>query len=667
MGENGGVFSSSALIPHFSFFAHNSSFLIFLFFILFVSIYKEILKQYWGYDDFRGIQEDIIRSVGEGRDTLGLMPTGGGKSITFQVPALASDGLCLVITPLIALMKDQVQNLRKRGIKALTIHSGMSRSEAIVALENCIFGNYKFLYVSPERIDTEIFRIKLRRMKVSLITVDESHCISQWGYDFRPSYLKIARIRELLPGVPVLALTATATPEVVKDIQHQLNFRQENVFRMSFERRNLAYIVRRTEDKNAELLHILRRVPGSAIVYVRNRRRTKEVAELLNNEHITASFYHAGLDDVTKDLRQHRWQEEKDRVIVATNAFGMGIDKPNVRLVVHLDLPDSIEAYFQEAGRAGRDGQKAYAVVLYAASDRATLHRRIPETYPDKEYIRQVYEKLQFYYQMAMGDGIGCMREFNIEDFCRKFKLFPVPVDSALKILTQAGYLQYTDEQDNASRLLFTLQRDELYKLREQDDKTELLVRTLLRSYTGLFTDYAFINEDSLATRTGLNRRQVYEILMRLSKQHILKYIPRKKTPYIIYTRERLDVDEIILPPSIYDERKQQYEKRINAMLDYVDDEIACRSRKLLRYFGEKNEHECGQCDICLGRKHGKKEYSEQSLRSELLELLSGETLTPADVAARFNVEREVLANVLRQLLDDGEIVAINGMLQLKK
>lgn len=632
-----------------------------------MSIYKEILKQYWGYDDFRGIQEDIIRSVGEGRDTLGLMPTGGGKSITFQVPALASDGLCLVITPLIALMKDQVQNLRKRGIKALTIHSGMSRSEAIVALENCIFGNYKFLYVSPERIDTEIFRIKLRRMKVSLITVDESHCISQWGYDFRPSYLKIARIRELLPGVPVLALTATATPEVVKDIQHQLNFRQENVFRMSFERRNLAYIVRRTEDKNAELLHILRRVPGSAIVYVRNRRRTKEVAELLNNEHITASFYHAGLDDVTKDLRQHRWQEEKDRVIVATNAFGMGIDKPNVRLVVHLDLPDSIEAYFQEAGRAGRDGQKAYAVVLYAASDRATLHRRIPETYPDKEYIRQVYEKLQFYYQMAMGDGIGCMREFNIEDFCRKFKLFPVPVDSALKILTQAGYLQYTDEQDNASRLLFTLQRDELYKLREQDDKTELLVRTLLRSYTGLFTDYAFINEDSLATRTGLNRRQVYEILMRLSKQHILKYIPRKKTPYIIYTRERLDVDEIILPPSIYDERKQQYEKRINAMLDYVDDEIACRSRKLLRYFGEKNEHECGQCDVCLGRKHGKKEYSEQSLRSELLELLSGETLTPADVAARFNVEREVLVNVLRQLLDDGEIVAINGMLQLKK
>lgn len=667
MGENDGVFCLSALIPHFSFFTHNSSFLIFLFFILFVSIYKEILKQYWGYDDFRGIQEDIIRSVGEGRDTLGLMPTGGGKSITFQVPALASDGLCLVITPLIALMKDQVQNLRKRGIKALTIHSGMSRSEAIVALENCIFGNYKFLYVSPERIDTEIFRIKLRRMKVSLITVDESHCISQWGYDFRPSYLKIARIRELLPGVPVLALTATATPEVVKDIQHQLNFRQENVFRMSFERRNLAYIVRRTEDKNAELLHILRRVPGSAIVYVRNRRRTKEVAELLNNEHITASFYHAGLDDVTKDLRQHRWQEEKDRVIVATNAFGMGIDKSNVRLVVHLDLPDSIEAYFQEAGRAGRDGQKAYAVVLYAASDRATLHRRIPETYPDKEYIRQVYEKLQFYYQMAMGDGIGCMREFNIEDFCRKFKLFPVPVDSALKILTQAGYLQYTDEQDNASRLLFTLQRDELYKLREQDDKTELLVRTLLRSYTGLFTDYAFINEDSLATRTGLNRRQVYEILMRLSKQHILKYIPRKKTPYIIYTRERLDVDEIILPPSIYDERKQQYEKRINAMLDYVDDEIACRSRKLLRYFGEKNEHECGQCDVCLGRKHGKKEYSEQSLRSELLELLSGETLTPADVAARFNVEREVLANVLRQLLDDGEIVAINGMLQLKK
>ena len=441
----------------------------------------QLLKQYWGYDSFRGIQEEIINSISENKDTLGLMPTGGGKSITFQVPALAKDGLCLVITPLIALMKDQVQNLRKRGIKALSIYSGMSRQDIITTLENCIFGNYKFLYISPERLDTEIFRTKLRKMKVSMITVDESHCISQWGYDFRPAYLKIAEIRELLPDVPILALTATATPEVVKDIQARLHFRRENVFRMSFERSNLAYIVRKTDNKTGELLHILRSMPGSAIVYVRNRRRTKEITELLNNEDITADFYHAGLDDATKDIRQHRWQSGGSRVMVATNAFGMGIDKPDVRIVIHMDLPDSIEAYFQEAGRAGRDGQKAYAVILYAKADKTTLHKRIPDTFPEKEYIKDVYEHLQYYYQMAMGDGLDCVREFNIEDFCRKFKYFPVPVDSALKILTQAGYLEYTGEQDNTSRLLFTIQRDELYRLREMGDDMDKLIQTVLR------------------------------------------------------------------------------------------------------------------------------------------------------------------------------------------
>ena len=452
--------------------------------------YLAILKQYWGYDSFRGIQEDIIRSIGEGHDTLGLMPTGGGKSITFQVPALAMDGLCLVVTPLIALMKDQVQHLRQRGIKALAIYAGMNREEIVTTLENCIFGNYKFLYISPERLDTELFRTKLRRMKVSMITVDESHCISQWGYDFRPAYLKIAEIRDLLPGVPVLALTATATPEVVKDIQTQLHFSKGNVFRMSFERQNLAYVVRRTENKADELLHILNRQPGSAIVYVRNRRRTKEIASLLQEAGIQADFYHAGLDDATRDIRQQRWQRGESRVIVATNAFGMGIDKPDVRLVIHMDLPDSIEAYFQEAGRAGRDGEKAYAVILYAKSDRTTLLKRIPDNFPQKDYIKDVYEHLQYYYQMAMGDGQGCVKEFDIEDFCRKFKYFPVPVDSALRILTRAGYLEYTDEQDNASRLLFTLRRDELYKLKEMGDELDLLIQTVLRSYTGPLTHY---------------------------------------------------------------------------------------------------------------------------------------------------------------------------------
>ena len=453
--------------------------------------YQAILKQYWGYDSFRGIQEDIIRSIGEGRDTLGLMPTGGGKSVTFQVPALAQEGMCLVITPLIALMKDQVQNLKRRGIKALAVYSGMSRQDIITTLENAIFGNYKFLYISPERLDTEIFRIKLSRMKISLITVDESHCISQWGYDFRPAYLKIAEVRRLLPGVPVLALTATATPEVVKDIQQRLEFREENVFRMSFERTNLAYVVRQTENKASELLHILQRMEGSAILYVRNRRRTKEVTEWLQQQGITADFYHAGLDDAVKDIRQQRWQKGESRVMVATNAFGMGIDKPDVRLVIHLDLPDSIEAYFQEAGRAGRDGQKAYAIILYAQSDSTTLRKRIPDNFPEKDYIRDVYEHLQYYYEMAMGDGLGCVREFDIEDFCRKFKYFPVPVDSALKILTQAGYLEYTDEQDNASRLLFSVGREELYRLRELGEDMDRLIQAALRSYTGLFTDYA--------------------------------------------------------------------------------------------------------------------------------------------------------------------------------
>ena len=519
--------------------------------------YQEILKQYWGYDSFRDLQEEIITSIGEGKDTLGLMPTGGGKSITFQVPALAQEGICIVITPLIALMKDQVQNLRKRGIKALAVYSGMTRQEILTALENCIFGDYKFLYISPERLDTDIFRTKLRSMKVSMITVDESHCISQWGYDFRPAYLKIAEIRALLPGIPVLALTATATPEVVKDIQARLDFREENVFRMSFERKNLAYMVRQTDNKTQELLHILRKVPGSAIIYVRNRRRTKEITELLVNEDITADFYHAGLDNAVKDLRQKRWQSGEVRVMVATNAFGMGIDKPDVRIVLHLDLPDSLEAYFQEAGRAGRDGEKAYAVILYTKTDRTTLHRRVVDTFPDKEYILNVYEHLQYYYQMAMGDGFQCVREFNLEEFCRKFKYFPVPVDSALKILTQAGYLEYTDEQDNASRILFTIRRDELYKLREMGTEAEALIQMILRSYTGVFTDYAYISEATLSVRTGLTREQIYTYWSRLpnvaswiifrTKRLLILYIRANGRNFVLCTSPLLSTKSVKL------------------------------------------------------------------------------------------------------------------------
>lgn len=627
--------------------------------------YRKILKQYWGYDNFRGIQEDIIHSIGEGRDTLGLMPTGGGKSITFQVPALAQEGLCLVITPLIALMKDQVRNLRERGIKATAIYSGMTREEIVIALENCIFGNYKFLYVSPERLDTEIFQIKLRSMHVSLITVDESHCISQWGYDFRPAYLKIADIRQLLPGVPVIALTATATPEVVSDIQQRLQFRQENVFRMSFERKNLAYVVRHTEDKESELLHILQRVDGSGIVYTRNRKKTKEISLFLNRNHITATFYHAGLNDETKDSRQKAWLKGEFRVMVATNAFGMGIDKPDVRVVIHADVPDSPEAYFQEAGRAGRDGMKAYAVLLFCARDKITLKQRVSDTFPEKSYIRKIYEDINFYYQMAMGDGRGCTFAFNIDEFCRNFKHFPVQTDSALKILTRAGYLEYTDEQDNASRIMFTITKEELYRIREQSEDTEKLLRILLRSYTGLFTDYAYISEDNLSTRSGLSKQQIYETLLSLSRQHILHYIPAKKTPYIIYTRERQETERIYLSKEVYEDRKESYVQRINAMIEYAESENRCRSRMLLRYFGEKNEHNCGQCDVCLQQhQSGLKSGEFESISQQLQALLKENPLSLQEIKDKMQVPENHLMKVVSYLVSEEIIRQENGYLK---
>lgn len=626
--------------------------------------YRSILKQYWNYDAFRGIQEDIIESIGSGRDTLGLMPTGGGKSITFQVPALAQPGLCLVVTPLIALMKDQVHNLRMRGIKATAVYAGMTRQEIIIALENCIFGDYKFLYISPERLSTELFQQKLRKMNISFITVDEAHCISQWGYDFRPAYLKIAEIRNLLPNAPVLALTATATPAVVDDIQARLAFKQTNVFRMSFERKNLAYVVRACEEKESQLYKILRNVPGSAIVYTRNRKRTKEIAEKLTEEGFSATFYHAGLNNVLKDKRQTEWQKGDCRVMVATNAFGMGIDKPDVRLVIHMDLPDSPEAYFQEAGRAGRDGQKAYAVILCSKADQTNLKRRITDTFPEKEYIRDVYENLNYYYQMAMGDGQGCVYDFDLEEFCRRFHYFPVPADSALTILTQAGYIEYTEEQDNASRLIFTIRRDELYRLHEGDEVQERIVQTILRSYTGVFSDYTYINEETIGLRSNLTRAQVYEQLQALSRRRVIDYIPHKKTPFIVYTRERVDAKHLSIPLAVYEERRQRYTDRIQAMLNYVSTEGACRSRQLLNYFGEKTNHDCNQCDVCLNNRKKKiNDHDFDALCKQIYTILQKGSITPHALMEQSSLPQERLDTLLSHLvheeiiyLKDGEI-----------
>ncbi|WP_315340566.1 ATP-dependent DNA helicase RecQ [Hoylesella oralis] len=562
--------------------------------------YLSILQQYWGYRDFRGIQREIIESIGSARDTLGLMPTGGGKSITFQVPALAKEGVCIVITPLIALMKDQVQHLRDKGISATAIHAGMSRKEIVVALENCIFGGIKLLYVSPERIGSDLFRNKLRRMKVSFITVDEAHCISQWGYDFRPSYLHVADIRRLLPHVPILALTATATPQVVEDIQDKLNFEHRNVFRMSFERKNLAYVVRNTTDKYGELIHILSSVQGSAIVYVRSRKRSKEISEMLNKHQIPSTFYHAGLEYSQKDERQKDWQQDRIRVIVATNAFGMGIDKPEVRLVVHFDCPDSLEAYFQEAGRAGRDGNRSYAVLLYNNSDQRKLHKRITDTFPEKEFIKQIYEHLAYFYQIGLGSGSGHIFSFDIDKFCRTYKHFPIQTDSALKILERAGYLDYETDPDASARLMFMLNRDELYKLESTTAHEELVITALLRNYGGLFTDYVYIDEGLIAQQTGLNQQQVYLLLKGLSQRRILHFIPQRKTPYITYTQRREEMNRIIIPKEVYEMRKEQYVLRIQSMIHYAENNDVCRSRQLIRYFGEEKSEDCMLCDVCL-------------------------------------------------------------------
>lgn len=617
--------------------------------------YRQILQQYWHYDDFRGIQREIIESISAGKDTLGLMPTGGGKSITFQVPALAKEGTCIVITPLIALMKDQVQHLRAKGIKAAAIYSGMKRAEILKTLDNCIFGGVKLLYVSPERLASELFLTKLRHMKVSFITVDEAHCISQWGYDFRPAYLNIASIRKIKPEAPVLALTATATLAVIDDIQEKLAFKAKNVFRMSFERKNLAYVVRKAEDKPAELIHIIRHVPGSAIVYVRSRSRCKDIAEALNKEGITATFYHAGLEHTLRDQRQKEWQNDEKRVMVATNAFGMGIDKPDVRTVVHFDCPDSIEAYFQEAGRAGRDGKKAYAVLLWNGNDIGKLNRRVDENFPAKDYINNVYQSLAFYYEVGLGSGSGHTFAFDIGKFCATYHFFPVPVDSALHLLENAGYLHYETDPDSAARVHVLLTRNELYKLDELSEAEEAVMTALLRCYGGLFTDYQYIDEVLVATQAKVSQNECYHLLKALSKKSIINFIPQRKTPYITYLRDREDT--VYLPKSVYEERKEQYINRISAFITYATNDTICRSRQLLAYFGEEMSEDCGHCDVCIDARHHTPTADDDAVK-KILQLLSDKGVHTLKEVYQIDAGTTALDRALRFLISEEKVKA---------
>ena len=631
-----------------------------------MSNYQQILKQYWGYDDFRGIQLEIIESVGAGHDTLGLMPTGGGKSITFQVPALAMEGVCIVITPLIALMKDQVHHLRQRGIMAAAVYSGMQRDDILRVLENCILGNTKLLYVSPERLGSELFQTKLKHMQVSFITVDEAHCISQWGYDFRPSYLQIADIRRICPDVPVLALTATATPKVVEDICERLSIdewqrEKFNVFRMSFERKNLTYLVSYAVDKRTELIQLLEGEKGAAIVYVRSRRHAREIAEHLTEAGLSATFYHAGLEHAEKDKRQRDWQHDRVRIMVATNAFGMGIDKPDVRIVAHYDLPDSIEAYFQEAGRAGRDGQPARAVLLYNNADEPKLIKRVSDTFPEKDYIRKVYDHLAYYYQIATGDGYGVSREFNIDDFCHKFNHFPIRVHSALQILQRAGYIEYTEEQDNQARVKFLVTRDDLYRLRGENPNEEKVIIALLRNYGGLFADYGFIDESLIAHQCALKSHEVYDILKELSMKHVIHFIPRKQVPYIRYMQRREDSEHVRLSKEVYEERLHQYQERINAMLHYTKSKEKCRSRLLLEYFGEEGTKDCGQCDVCQSHQpHDTKQAQQQ-----ILSLLSDRKRHHVTELFRLQLPKEEQDAALTYLLQEEYIIQQDGYLLL--
>jgi len=619
---------------------------------------RKILTRYWGFTSFRPLQEDIIRSVTEGRDTLALMPTGGGKSITFQVPALAMEGTCLVITPLIALMKEQVNRLNSLDIRSLMIHSAMTKEEIDITLENCIYGDYKFLYVSPERISTPLFRGRAGRINLSLVAIDEAHCISQWGYDFRPSYLKIASLREIIaPDVPFLALTATATSLVVNDIMEKLEFRKLNVLKTSFARKNISYLVRQVEEKGSYLLKTLGSVSGNGIVYVRSRKRSKEVAEMLVANNVNADFYHAGLPDELRDRKQASWSTGKSRVIVATNAFGMGIDKADVRFVIHWDIPDSIENYFQESGRAGRDGKPAWAVLLYSPSDKTRLYDSLRQKFPPVDRIKDVYEALCNYLLVPIGSGKNNVFDFNMAEFVSKFRLPVIETYNSLAFLQREGYVEFTEEINNPSRVHFIVGRDDLYKFQVANESFDGFIKLLLRSYTGMFTEFVSINEDSLAKKAAITRDTVYNYLVKLSSMHIIRYIPGKKTSLVIFTEERLERKALLISPENYLHVRDKYVSRLDKMVDYAESANRCRAVMLLDYFGEESDR-CGTCDICRERNElDLSKYEFDIILEEIKNILSLQSPDPEELVKLVTQPEEKVIKVIRWLLDHNKII----------
>ncbi|MCX6325428.1 MAG: RecQ family ATP-dependent DNA helicase, partial [Bacteroidia bacterium] len=623
-----------------------------------IETYRQILTKYWGFASFKPLQEEIIRSIAEGRDTLGLMPTGGGKSITFQVPALAHEGICLVITPLIALMKDQVNRLNSLEIKSIAIHSGMSGEEIDNALENAIYGDYKFLYVSPERISTRIFQAKVTRLNLSIVAIDEAHCISQWGYDFRPSYLKIASLRDhISEKIPFLALTASATPKVIEDIMKKLAFREKNVLRTSFDRKNISYLVRKVEDKGTYLIKTLQKAKGSGIVYVRSRKRCKEVAELLVTNGVSADFYHAGLPDELRDKKQASWTIGETRVIVATNAFGMGIDKSEVRFVIHWDIPDSIENYFQESGRAGRDNKPAFSVLLYSPADKSRLIDTIRKKFPPVEKIRDTYEALCNYLQVPLGSGKDNVFDFNMSDFVSKYRLAVIETYNSLQFLQREGYMEFTEEINNPSRVHFIVSRDDLYKFQVANESFDGFIKLLLRSYTGMFSEFVPINEDALSRKSAASRDTIYQYLVKLSSFNIIRFIPGKKTALVIFTEERLVRKALMISPDNYLHVKENYETRLNRMIDYADSDNHCRSVFLLDYFGEESDR-CGICDVCLKRNElDLSKYEFDVILEEIKTVLGGKNPDAEELVRMIDYPEDKVIKVIRWLLDHDKII----------